>query len=74
PTGRQPGLVPPHGIRYLRTSAGHVYAAGDCTSPLQFTHVGDEQGQLAARNAFAPGCRPACPAARPRSTTASSPG
>jgi len=30
-----------------------VWAAGDCTSRLQFTHVGDEQGRLAARNAFA---------------------
>ncbi len=38
--------------RYLRTSAGHVFAAGDCTSRLQFTHVGDEQGRLAAGNAF----------------------
>jgi pyruvate/2-oxoglutarate dehydrogenase complex dihydrolipoamide dehydrogenase (E3) component len=39
--------------RFLRTSADHVYAAGDCTTPLQFTHVGDEQGRLAVRNAFA---------------------
>ncbi len=31
---------------YLRTSAAHIYAAGDCTTPLQFTHVGDEQGRL----------------------------
>ncbi|MDP9397905.1 MAG: FAD-dependent oxidoreductase [Actinomycetota bacterium] len=38
---------------YLRTTAEHVFAAGDCTSPLQFTHVGDEQGRLAAGNAFA---------------------
>ena len=38
---------------YLTTSASHVYAAGDCTTPLQFTHVGDEQGRLAAANAFA---------------------
>lgn len=38
---------------YLRTSAKGIYAAGDCTTPLQFTHVGDEQGRLAARNAFA---------------------
>ncbi len=30
-----------------------VWAAGDCTSKLQFTHVGDEQGRMAARNAFA---------------------
>ncbi len=37
----------------LRTTAEHVFAAGDCTSPLQLTHVGDEQGRLAAGNAFA---------------------
>ena len=30
-----------------------VWAAGDCTSRLQFTHVGDEQGRIAAGNAFA---------------------
>ena len=34
-------------------AADTVWAAGDCTSKLQFTHVGDEQGRLAARNAFA---------------------
>lgn len=34
-------------------AADTVWAAGDCTSTLQFTHVGDEQGRLAARNAFA---------------------
>ncbi len=38
-------------LRAART----VWAAGDCTSKLQFTHVGDEQGRLAARNAFAKG-------------------
>ena len=37
----------------LRTTAEHVFAAGDCTSPLQLTHVGDAQGRLAAGNAFA---------------------
>jgi len=34
-------------------AAATVWAAGDCTSRLNFTHVGDEQGRLAARNAFA---------------------
>jgi pyruvate/2-oxoglutarate dehydrogenase complex dihydrolipoamide dehydrogenase (E3) component len=38
---------------YLRTTAEHIFAAGDCTTQLQFTHVGDEQGRLAAGNAFA---------------------
>ncbi|MGJ7439716.1 dihydrolipoyl dehydrogenase family protein [Aquipuribacter sp. MA13-6] len=37
----------------LRTTAPGVWAAGDCTTPLQFTHVGDVQGRLAAGNAFA---------------------
>jgi len=35
-----------------------VWAAGDCTSLLQFTHVGDEQGRLAAGNAFASRLKP----------------
>ena len=34
-------------------AAPTVWAAGDCASRLQFTHVGDEQGRLAAANAFA---------------------
>jgi pyruvate/2-oxoglutarate dehydrogenase complex dihydrolipoamide dehydrogenase (E3) component len=38
-------------------AADTVWAAGDCTSALQFTHVGDEQGRLAARNAFAGAAR-----------------
>ena len=38
-------------------AADTVWAAGDCTSLLQFTHVGDEQGRLAARNAFAGAAR-----------------
>jgi pyruvate/2-oxoglutarate dehydrogenase complex dihydrolipoamide dehydrogenase (E3) component len=38
---------------YLRTTAEHIFAAGDCTTKFQFTHVGDEQGRLAAANAFA---------------------
>jgi pyruvate/2-oxoglutarate dehydrogenase complex dihydrolipoamide dehydrogenase (E3) component len=32
-------------------AAPTVWAAGDCASPLQFTHVGDEQGRIAAHNA-----------------------
>ncbi len=38
---------------YLRTTSPHIFAAGDCTTKFQFTHVGDEQGRLAASNAFA---------------------
>lgn len=39
-------------------AAPTVWAAGDCTSPLQFTHVGDEQGRIAAGNAFGSALRP----------------
>ena len=38
--------------RSLR-AARTVWAAGDCASPLLFTHVGDAQGRLAAGNALA---------------------
>jgi pyruvate/2-oxoglutarate dehydrogenase complex dihydrolipoamide dehydrogenase (E3) component len=38
---------------YLRTTSPQIWAAGDCTTKFQFTHVGDEQGRLAASNAFA---------------------
>lgn len=34
-------------------AAETVWAAGDVTSRLQFTHVGNDQGRIAARNAFA---------------------
>ncbi len=43
---------------HLATTAEGVYAAGDCASPLQFTHVGYDQGRLAAGNAFAKSARP----------------
>lgn len=39
--------------QHLRTSQRHVFAAGDCATALQFTHVADEQGRLAVGNAFA---------------------
>ncbi len=52
--------------RYLQTTAAHIFAAGDCTTPLQFTHVGDEQGRLAARNAFASTGRPGFAGGRAR--------
>ena len=38
---------------YLRTTARGVYAVGDCAARLKLTHVADEQGRLAAGNAFA---------------------
>ncbi|RME42325.1 MAG: hypothetical protein D6791_18030, partial [Chloroflexi bacterium] len=40
---------------YLRTSQKHIYAAGDCTGGLQFTHYAGWQAFLAARNALLPG-------------------
>src|SRR5437660_1957062 len=42
----------------LRTSQPHIWAAGDVTGALQFTHVAYEQGKLAAQNAFASDPRP----------------
>ena len=37
----------------LRTNVPHIWAAGDVTGGLQFTHVAYEQGKLAFHNAFA---------------------
>jgi pyruvate/2-oxoglutarate dehydrogenase complex dihydrolipoamide dehydrogenase (E3) component len=37
----------------VRTSVPHIWASGDVTGDLQFTHVAYEQGKLAAHNAFA---------------------
>lgn len=36
----------------LRTSASGVYAVGDVTGLLPFTHAADEMGRIAVRNAF----------------------
>jgi pyruvate/2-oxoglutarate dehydrogenase complex dihydrolipoamide dehydrogenase (E3) component len=44
-----------HGIAvdaHLRTSARTIFAAGDVTGTLPFTHVAAYQGRLAANNAF----------------------
>ncbi len=70
--GRRPSLASLHleraGIKIskkgievdatLRTSQPHIWAAGDVTGALQFTHVAYEQGKLAAQNAFASDPRP----------------
>ncbi len=43
------------GIRvdeYLRTNVPHIWAAGDVTGGLQFTHVAYQQGKIASENAF----------------------
>lgn len=42
----------------LRTSVGHIWAAGDALGGYQFTHVAYEQGRLAGRNAFAAAPQP----------------
>jgi len=65
--GRQPSIASLHferagvktskkGIEVdatLRTNVPHIWAAGDVTGGLQFTHVAYEQGKLASQNAFA---------------------
>ncbi|CAG0937037.1 dihydrolipoamide dehydrogenase [Thermoflexales bacterium] len=38
----------------LRTNVPHIWAAGDITSPYQFTHVAHDQGLLVVHNLFDP--------------------
>ena len=38
----------------LRTNVPHIWAAGDITSPYQFTHVAHDQGELVVHNMFDP--------------------
>ena len=40
---------------YLRTSAKHIYSAGDCAGGFQFTHYAGFQGAMAVRNMLLPG-------------------
>jgi pyruvate/2-oxoglutarate dehydrogenase complex dihydrolipoamide dehydrogenase (E3) component len=65
--GRRPALsvlnLEAAGIRYteegiptdatLHTNVAHIWAAGDITSPYQFSHVAAAQGKLIAHNVFA---------------------
>ncbi|HSN77802.1 MAG TPA: NAD(P)/FAD-dependent oxidoreductase [Anaerolineae bacterium] len=65
--GRRPALdklnLKAAGVRYtekgiptkatLRTNVPHIWAAGDITSPYQFSHVASAQGTLVAHNVFA---------------------
>ncbi len=37
---------------YLRTSAKHIFAAGDVTGHFQFTHTADYEAQIVLQNAF----------------------
>ncbi len=49
--------VGPDGIitdAHMRTSARHIFAAGDVTGPYRFTHTAERQGIAAATNALLP--------------------
>ncbi len=37
--------------RWQQTSTAHIYAAGDCSGPVEIVHIAIEQGMLAARHA-----------------------
>lgn len=37
--------------RWQQTSAPHIYAAGDCSGPVEIVHIAIAQGELAARHA-----------------------
>lgn len=37
---------------FMQTSAKHIYAAGDCVGPYQFTHTASYQSRLAAHNMY----------------------
>lgn len=39
----------------MRTSASHIYAAGDCASPYEIVHIAIQQGELAVHNLLHPG-------------------
>ena len=54
--------------RYLRTTARHIYAAGDVTGAPQYSHLAGWQGFHAARNALLPGRSKGWSSATPRVT------
>ncbi|HEY3756467.1 MAG TPA: FAD-dependent oxidoreductase [Opitutaceae bacterium] len=37
--------------RHQQTSVPHIYAAGDCSGPVEIVHIAVQQGELAARHA-----------------------
>ena len=60
-----------HGIEVdskLRTTAEHIFAAGDVNGGPQFTHYAGMQGSVAARNALLPGSSNGKPAIFPWTT------
>src|SRR5690606_18761000 len=38
----------------MRTSARHIYAAGDCTGPHEIVHIAIQQAEIAAHNIAQP--------------------
>ncbi|HIL73363.1 MAG TPA: NAD(P)/FAD-dependent oxidoreductase, partial [Verrucomicrobia bacterium] len=40
---------------YMRTSAPHIFAGGDCTGPHEIVHLAIQQGEVAAHNILHPG-------------------
>lgn len=40
--------------RYMRTTAPNIWAAGDCTGGLQFSHIAEIEAKAAVRNALFP--------------------
>ncbi len=38
--------------RWQQTNLQHIYAAGDCSGPVEIVHTAIQQGELAARHAF----------------------
>lgn len=38
--------------RFMQTTCGHIYAAGDVTGPYRFTHTASYQSRIAAHNMF----------------------
>jgi pyruvate/2-oxoglutarate dehydrogenase complex dihydrolipoamide dehydrogenase (E3) component len=40
--------------KYLRTTAKHIWAAGDCTGNLRFSHAAELEAKAAVRNALFP--------------------
>ena len=41
-----------HVNKKMQTNVPHIYAAGDVTGGLQFSHIAEKQAQIAARNAL----------------------
>jgi pyruvate/2-oxoglutarate dehydrogenase complex dihydrolipoamide dehydrogenase (E3) component len=66
------GVACAHGLikvdATMRTSVANIWAAGDCATPLQFTHVAEAQARIATRNALFRGSKRFSDAVVPRVT------